>query len=129
MVIEKIQNGLVRFDKSNSFVRLHIHMRKIGASIMRQKHRQKISQNKIGNDVAGRYSQSRSRSWLKRITAMYSRLRYKIINIVYLRICGDRRREGEIGLRKECDVSRDSTRLRKSHIRATRDGVKDGVTE
>ncbi|KAL6264459.1 hypothetical protein P5V15_004568 [Pogonomyrmex californicus] len=118
-----------RASQSATFVKRFFFFFRIGASIMRQKHRQKISQNKIGNDVAGRYSQSRSRSWLKRITAMYSRLRYKIINIVYLRICGDRRREGEIGLRKECDVSRDSTRLRKSHIRATRDGVKDGVTE
>lgn len=70
------------------------------------------------------YSQPRFRTWLKHITAMYNRLRYKIINIlslyvytcvyvcmyarVFVFVCrnkGRRRRS-----KRECDVSRDGVR-------------------
>lgn len=49
-----------------------------------------MRRDEIKNDVIGRYSQPRFRTWLKKcITAMYNRLRYKIINIIYLhaRVC------------------------------------------
>lgn len=54
------------------------------ANVLRQRHRKELRRDEIKNDVA--YSQPRFRTWLKHITAMYNRLRYKIINIVYLRV-------------------------------------------